>query len=74
MRAILTITILLATLLAGCAARKDGPGNKNISQAGALMVHPDLVGQPVSNPSQPAAASLKPNSDPVVGVLPKKSD
>lgn len=47
MRATLTATILLSALLAGCASTKDGPGNKNISQAGALKVHPALLGQPV---------------------------
>lgn len=47
MRAILTTTLLLSALLAGCASTKDGPGNKNISQAGALKAHPGLIGQPV---------------------------
>jgi len=47
MRATLTATILLSALLAGCASTKNDPGNKNISQAGALKVHPGLLGQPV---------------------------
>lgn len=70
MRATLTATILLSALLAGCASTMSDPGNKNISQAGALKVHPGLLGQPVpaelqqdmrvaavaSAPSAPAAA------------------
>ncbi len=47
MRATLTATILLSALLAGCASTMSDPGNKNISQAGALKVHPGLLGQPV---------------------------
>ena len=47
MRATLTATILLSALLAGCASTRNDPGNKNISQAGALKVHPGLLGQPV---------------------------
>jgi peptidoglycan-associated lipoprotein len=47
MRATLTATILISALLAGCASTNDGPANKNISQTGALKVHPGLLGQPV---------------------------
>lgn len=67
MRTTLTVTILLAVLLAGCAARKDGPGNKNISQAGALMVHPGLV-------VQPDAVNPAPNSGAAISAPPKKID
>ena len=72
MRATLTATILLSALLAGCASTKNDPGNKNISQAGALKAGERwrLLGQPVpaelqqdmrvaavaSAPSAPAAA------------------
>jgi peptidoglycan-associated lipoprotein len=47
MRATLTATVLISALLAGCASTNDGPANKNISQTGALKVHPGLLGQPV---------------------------
>jgi len=66
MRANLTATILLSALLAACASTKDGPGNKNISQAGALKVHPGLLGQPVPPELQqdmrPAPAATLPGA------------
>ena len=76
MRATLTATILLSALLAGCASTKNDPGNKNISQAGALKVHPGLLGQPVpaelqqdmrvaAVTSAPAASAVAGNEAPI---------
>ena len=47
MRATLIATLLLSTLLAACATKKDIIANKNIDQSGPLKVHPALLGQPV---------------------------
>ena len=47
MRASLPLSFLLVALLSACASQKDIPPSKHISQAGALRVHPGLLGQPV---------------------------
>jgi peptidoglycan-associated lipoprotein len=53
MRLSALVALLLSTLLAACATDKDALANKNISQQGALKVHPGLLGQPVPLELQP---------------------
>ena len=55
MRLSALLALLLSTLLAACATDKDALANKNISQQGALKVHPGLLGQPVPPELQPDA-------------------
>ena len=47
MRALLPVTLICSSLLTACATQGEIPPNKHISQAGALKVHPGLLGQPV---------------------------
>lgn len=69
MRASLTVTLLLSTLLAACASvKEDIPPSKHISQGGALKVHPGLLGQPV-----PAELQTEPRPAPATAPAPAKS-
>lgn len=65
MRTLLSAALLLPCLLAACASQDNLPPGKNISQSGALKVHPGLRGQPVpaelqegqTPPAKPPAAT-----------------
>lgn len=66
MRASLTATLLLSTLLAACATiKEDLPPSKHISQGGPLKVHPGLLGQPV-----PAELQGEPRPAPTAPATP----
>lgn len=61
MRASLTLPLLATLLLTACASGPTASPSKHISQAGALRVHPGLLGQPVpaelQEPKSPAAVA-----------------
>jgi hypothetical protein len=64
MRPTLPAMLLLPALLAACASSPDAQTNKEISQKGALKVHPGLLGEraptrapaAVAVPAAPAVA------------------
>jgi hypothetical protein len=64
MRPTLPAMLLLPALLAACASSPDAQTNKEISQKGALKVHPGLLGEraptrapaAVAGPATPAVA------------------
>lgn len=62
MRASLPATLLLSTLLMACASTRDLPPSKHISQAGALKVHPGLLGQPVPAELQDSRVATAPKA------------
>ena len=71
MRASLPATLLLSTLLMACASTRELPPSKHISQAGALKVHPGLLGQPVPAELQDSrlattATAGAPSADPLI--------
>ena len=71
MRASLPATLLLSTLLMACASTRDLPPSKHISQAGALKVHPGLLGQPVPAELQDSRLAMNatagaPSADPLI--------
>jgi peptidoglycan-associated lipoprotein len=60
MRASLTVSLLLASLLSACTTAVVQPA-KQIGQSGSLKVHPGLLGQPVPPELQtPASLAVKP--------------
>jgi hypothetical protein len=68
MRPTLPAMLLLSALFAACASSPDAQTNKEISQKGALKVHPALLGEraatrapaAVAAPVAPAAAVAEP--------------
>lgn len=71
MRASLPATLLLSTLLMACASTRELPPSKHISQAGALKVHPGLLGQPVPAELQDSRLAMNatagaPSADPLI--------
>lgn len=54
MRPTLPAMLLLSALLAACASSADAPPTKDITQKGALKVHPALLGERAP-PRAPAA-------------------
>jgi peptidoglycan-associated lipoprotein len=57
MRTSLLSSVLLSSLLLGCATTYESSPSKHVSQSGALKVHPGLLGRPVPPELQDVAAA-----------------